>query len=81
MNTMIARTRSVLTSYDQSNPPDPAVLFALPNQASPDANLYSFQKVYEGRWGVDIFFDSEDLPARLDRAYPVYSSPQLVPIR
>ena len=68
MNTIVTRTRSVLASYDQSNPPDPVVLFALPNQVNPDANLFSFQKAYTGRWGVDIFFDSEDLPARLDRA-------------
>lgn len=68
MNTIITRTRSVLASYDQSNPPDPVVLFALPNQVNPDANLFSFQKAYAGRWGVDIFFDSEDLPAHLDHA-------------
>lgn len=66
LNTVSTRARTLLSSYDQSNPPDPALLFALPNQANSDATMFAFQKTYEGRWGVDIFFDAQDSPARLD---------------
>lgn len=68
MNTMITRTKTVLESYDHADPPDPAVLFTLPNQINPNPNIYAFQKSYENHWGVDIFFDSADSPSGLDCA-------------
>ncbi|BGP56919.1 Processing alpha glucosidase I [Rhodotorula sphaerocarpa] len=66
MNAMITRTKTVLESYDHADPPDPAVLFTLPNQINPNPNIYAFQKSYENHWGVDIFFDSADSPSGLD---------------
>lgn len=41
---------------------DPALLFKLPNEIRSGATLFGFQKVYEGIWSFDIFFDSKSMP-------------------
>lgn len=46
---------------------DPALLFKLPNEIRSSATLFGFQKVYEGVWSFDIYFDSNSvLGSKLD---------------
>ncbi|GAA5999150.1 mannosyl-oligosaccharide glucosidase [Rhodotorula paludigena] len=68
MNTMAKHSSKILEPYGQSSPPDPAILFTLPNIVQRNAGLYAFQKTYQDRWGVDIFFDSDAAPTNLDHA-------------
>ncbi|BGP41883.1 Processing alpha glucosidase I [Rhodotorula kratochvilovae] len=66
MNTIGKQSQELLKPYGQESPPDPAILFTLPNFAHPAAGLYAFQKTYQGRWGVDVHFDSNAAPGNLD---------------
>lgn len=65
MNTFMPGVQSVVDRYPD-NPPDPALLFALPNEVRSGANLFAFQKTYEGAWSVDVFYDSLSVPGSLD---------------
>ncbi|GAA5950730.1 hypothetical protein JCM21900_000496 [Sporobolomyces salmonicolor] len=66
MNAIITHSRELLTPYGQQDPIDPAILFTLPNEVRYGANMYGFQRTYQGHWGVDIFFESDAAPAKLD---------------
>ncbi|GAA6000082.1 hypothetical protein JCM10207_006043 [Rhodosporidiobolus poonsookiae] len=66
MNTLMPRAQSLMSSYGKDSPPDPALLLGLPNEIRSNAGLYAFQKTYQGKWAVDIFYDAEDAPAQLD---------------
>lgn len=81
MNAMSSNTQPLLKKYGQESPPDPALLFAFPNEIRSGANLYGFQKTYEGTWSVDIFYDSASLPQKLDgKCTPSsFSWPKLTP--
>ena len=53
--------------YSPQAPPDPLVLFKLPNLHSPGANVWAFQKAFgsnankdNGKWGFDVYFESLD---------------------
>lgn len=69
MGAIAANARELMQQFGPGNPADPSVLFALPNEVRYGANLYGFQKTYEGHWSVDIFFDSESLPSKLDGTF------------
>ncbi|GAA5925076.1 hypothetical protein JCM10213_000525 [Rhodosporidiobolus nylandii] len=66
MNTIIPKSRELIAAYGQQSPPDPAILFALPNEVRAGAGLFGLQKTYQGTWAVDVFFDSDAAPAKLD---------------
>ncbi|GAA6008227.1 hypothetical protein JCM11491_001936 [Sporobolomyces phaffii] len=66
LNAISSRYRDVSPSYGQDNLLDPAVILNLPDEARYGANLFGFQKVYEGIWTVDIFFEPLNAPAQLD---------------
>ena len=68
MNSYLPGLQAIVEKYGQRSPPDPAVLFALPNEIRYGANLYGFQKSYEGSFSVDIFFDSAASPSKMDCA-------------
>ncbi|GAA5835928.1 hypothetical protein JCM5353_003090 [Sporobolomyces roseus] len=68
LNAIGARSREILPTYGQDKLLDPAVLLTLPDEVKYGANLFGFQNVYEGTWKVDIFYDSDVSPARLDDA-------------
>ncbi|GAA5975706.1 hypothetical protein JCM11641_005843 [Rhodosporidiobolus odoratus] len=69
MNTIMPGSRDLLASYGQQSPPDPAILFGLPNEVRTNAGLYGFQKTYQGRWGVDVLFDTDGSATKLDSEY------------
>lgn len=66
LNAITTRYREVFPSYSQDKLPDPAVLLTLPDEARYGANLFGFQRVYEGTWAVDIFFEPESTHSPLD---------------
>lgn len=66
MNAIQSNSHTVLKPYGRENPPDPALLFQLPDEVRYGANLYGFQRTYQGTWSVDIFYDSASLPSKLD---------------
>ncbi|GAA5904067.1 hypothetical protein JCM6882_003816 [Rhodosporidiobolus microsporus] len=68
VNTITQSANAFITRYGQASPPDPAITFALPNEVRLNAGLYGIQKTYQGKWGVDIFFELEAAPANLDAA-------------
>ncbi|GAA5925452.1 mannosyl-oligosaccharide glucosidase [Sporobolomyces koalae] len=65
LNAIGMRSREILPSYGDKLL-DPAVLLTLPNEARYGANLYGFQKVYEGTWTLDIFFEPSGSQTGLD---------------
>ncbi|GAA5872836.1 hypothetical protein JCM8547_005716 [Rhodosporidiobolus lusitaniae] len=59
-------SEQLVKQYGTQSPPDPAIVFALPNEVRAGAGLFGFQKTYQGRWGVDIFYESDEAPSGLD---------------
>lgn len=55
--------------YGEAAPPDPALLYVLPNQARYQPDLFVFQRAYEGTWSVDVFYDSGSASSKLDGMY------------
>lgn len=82
--------QSVMGSYKPENPPDPAYLFKLPNQISPGANVWAFQKQLAGsgisggaKWGFDVHYrrlssgtstSEQGLSARISQASQAYDA-------
>ena len=60
MGEAVRGAQAKMGKYGQDSAPDPAVLFALNNAWDKDANFYAFQKVYEGPFRFDVFYDSLD---------------------
>ncbi|CAH7690989.1 glycoside hydrolase [Phakopsora pachyrhizi] len=52
----------LLEKYTRENPPDPAILYSLPNDISYGSNLYAFQRTYESPFELDIYFDGDGAP-------------------
>ena len=58
MGEAVKGAQAKMGKYGQESAPDPAVLFALKNAWDKDANFYAFQKVYEGPFQFDVFYDA-----------------------
>ncbi|SCZ88804.1 BZ3500_MvSof-1268-A1-R1_Chr2-1g04647 [Microbotryum saponariae] len=66
---MMENAVRIFTPYGKRNDhPDPAYVFLLPDQVRSASNLITLQKTYEGTWSVDIFYDSDASPSKLDSA-------------
>jgi mannosyl-oligosaccharide glucosidase len=46
--------------------PDPSFVLLLPDETYSSSNLYAVQKMLEGTWQFDVFFDSGSLKQSLD---------------
>lgn len=66
MNSIATSMEGILSRYGRESPPDPALLFILPNKVEPNSNLFAVQHTYEGFWSVDVFYDSASIPSTLD---------------
>jgi hypothetical protein len=66
LNAITSRYREISPSYGNDKLLDPAVLLTLPDEVRYGANLFGFQKVYEGTWAVDIFFEPSNSKSQLD---------------
>lgn len=52
--------QKMVDKYGQEDLPDPALLFSLSNTLNSGSNFYAFQKVYEGPFHLDVFYDPVD---------------------
>ncbi|SCV71839.1 BQ2448_4533 [Microbotryum intermedium] len=69
ISAMIENAQNIYTPYSKRNDqPDPAYVFQLPDQVRSGSNLITLQKAYEGTWSVDIFYDTDASPSKLDSA-------------
>jgi mannosyl-oligosaccharide glucosidase len=48
--------------HGQDSPPDPAILFSLPNELHTGANFFAFERTYEGPFSLDVFYDTSSAP-------------------
>ncbi|CCG85125.1 putative mannosyl-oligosaccharide glucosidase, partial [Taphrina deformans PYCC 5710] len=53
---MLSETITKIQQHYAANPPEPALLFALPNAAQPNSNLAYLQRTYEGPFEFDIAY-------------------------
>ena len=67
MNAIRINSHEVIKPFGTESPPDPALLFQLPDEVRYGASLYAFQRTYEGIWSVDIYFDSASVPQKFAR--------------
>lgn len=54
--------------YQQSEqePPDPSFVLHLPNEVYSESNLFAVQKLFDGKFQFDIFFESGSAKQKLD---------------
>lgn len=67
MNAIRINSHEIIKPFGTESPPDPALLFQLPDEIRYGANLYGFQRTYEGTWSVDIYFDSASVTQKFSR--------------
>lgn len=46
--------------------PDPSFTLRLPNDIHSGSNLFAFQKIFDGKFQFDIFFESADVKQKID---------------
>lgn len=63
MQDIVKAAQEKIKRHGQESPPDPAILFSLPNEVRTDANFFAFQKTYGNAFAVDIFYETETTPA------------------
>jgi len=66
MNEVSSTIQAIVEKYGQQDMPDPALLVKLPNDIRYGANLIGIQKIVEGSFTIDIFYDSSSLSSTLD---------------
>lgn len=59
LHEIVTAAKEKVARYGQNSPPDPAILFSLPNEFRSGSNFYAFQKTHEDDFAVDIFYDSQ----------------------
>ena len=56
--------QAAVASYKDS-PPDPSFVLQLPDDVYSGSNLYAVQKIFEGPFQFDIYFDSGSVKQKL----------------
>ncbi|GAA94992.1 glycoside hydrolase family 63 protein [Mixia osmundae IAM 14324] len=56
---------ALVEKYGQDNPPEPAQVLTLSNDARDGANLWAFQRMLEAPFTTYIYFDADDVPQKL----------------
>ncbi|KAH8920581.1 glycoside hydrolase family 63 protein [Atractiella rhizophila] len=56
----------LIEKYGKEDLPDAGILFSLSNEVRSQPNFFAFQKILEGAWEVNIFFDDKTSPSKLD---------------
>jgi mannosyl-oligosaccharide glucosidase len=59
------RVGSYQTTEGQG-PPDPSFVLRLPNEVYSGSNLFAVQKIFDGKFQFDIFFESGSAKQKLD---------------
>ncbi|KAG6850459.1 hypothetical protein H0H93_012880 [Arthromyces matolae] len=68
LNALVTRAREVLTSYQdpETGVPDPAYVLQLPDEAYSGSNLFAVQKLFDGAFQFDVFFESGSSKQKLN---------------
>jgi mannosyl-oligosaccharide glucosidase len=53
-------------------PPDPAFVMSLSNEVYSGSNLYAIQKMFDGEFSFDIYYESASAKQKLDGAYIIF---------
>jgi mannosyl-oligosaccharide glucosidase len=57
---MMANAQKMVDKYGQESLPDPAITLSLENQVNFGSNLMAFQRLFEGEWSFDVYFEMEN---------------------
>lgn len=66
MNAIVETAKPIINALKATGPPDPSFLLALPNTVQENSNLLAVQKIYDGAFEFDIFYDAPDVDEKLD---------------
>jgi mannosyl-oligosaccharide glucosidase len=66
MNAIVQTAQPIVNALKASGAPDPSFLLALPNTVEDGSNLLAVQKIYDGAFQFDIFYDAPDVEEKLD---------------
>jgi mannosyl-oligosaccharide glucosidase len=82
MQNIINRARPIMQPYQSTGPdgvPDPSFVLQLSDEILSSSNLYAVQKIFDGAFQFDVFFESASAGHKLDceltsvgRAFTVY---------
>ncbi|KAG6879960.1 hypothetical protein C0992_008894 [Termitomyces sp. T32_za158] len=80
LNALITRAREILNSYQdpEAGLPDPSYVLQLPNEAYSGSNLFAVQKIFDGPFQFDVFFESESSKQKLSSTIVDQGIPALV---
>ena len=69
MQNIIQRANEILEPFKDGKggvPPDPSYVLQFSNEAYMGSNLFAVQKVFDGSFQFDVFFDSKSAKTNLD---------------
>ncbi|KAF5386975.1 hypothetical protein D9615_001779 [Tricholomella constricta] len=80
MKALIDRAREVVAPYQDpaTGPPDPSYVLQLPNEVYTGSNLFAVQKLFDGAFQYDVFFESASSKQKLSSSILDQGIPALV---
>jgi mannosyl-oligosaccharide glucosidase len=71
LSTIIEGAKEILQEYKDpvTGAPDPSFVLRLPNDVYSSSNLFAVQKLFEGRFQFDVFFESASAKQQLSGTY------------
>jgi mannosyl-oligosaccharide glucosidase len=68
MKSLAEHARELIAPYKDPNAgaPDPSYTLQLPNDVVPGSNLYAIQKIFDGPFQFDVYYDSASSNQKLD---------------
>ena len=71
MQALLKHAREVLTPFQDSSrgTPDPSFTLQLPDEVYTSSNLYAVQKLFDGEFQFDIFFESASAKQKLSGTF------------
>jgi mannosyl-oligosaccharide glucosidase len=64
MKSIMEHAQAAVASYSDS-PPDPSFVLQLPDDVYSGSNLYAVQKIFDGSFQFDVYFDSGSVKQKL----------------
>lgn len=67
LGSIVNYAKELLKPYEDPTltPPDPSFVLQLPNEVLTGSNLYAVQKIYQGPFQFDVFFESSSAKQKL----------------
>ncbi|KAG6861740.1 hypothetical protein C0995_012745 [Termitomyces sp. Mi166 len=80
LSALIIRAREVISSYQDTETglPDPSYVLQLPDEAYSGSNLFAVQKIFDGPFQFDVFFESGSSKQKLSSTILDQGVPALV---